>query len=263
VAAAVALLLLVISIKWPLRWPKRWPMRWKGTWYRLTGRRPDPDVDPLTLADRIRSTLGPVEKRLDLPHIHVMVEDHVALLHGDVGWPRDAAVIEETVRHVSGVRGVESYLHVGLLPSDVRPSDGRIAKHPPSDAMRRLLAAARAAGADESQARGMVRATLSVLAERIPWGERQQFIHHLPRDVRALSAPPRRTGTAAAGVRTAADLVGLIVSEQADSPDPEAAPAIVGAVLAETRRLVPEEADDIAAVLPSELRELWQAGAPA
>jgi uncharacterized protein (DUF2267 family) len=33
--------------------------------------------------------------------------------------------------------------------------------------------------------------------------------------------------------------------------------------VAETRRLVPAEADDIAAVLPSELRELWQAGAPA
>ena len=52
--------------------------------YRLQQRHPDPNVDAVTLADRIRSTIGPLERVLDLPHVHVMVEGHVALLHGDV-----------------------------------------------------------------------------------------------------------------------------------------------------------------------------------
>lgn len=42
--------------------------------YRLRGRHPDPNVSGNVLADRIRSSLGPLEKRLDLPRIHVMVE---------------------------------------------------------------------------------------------------------------------------------------------------------------------------------------------
>src|ERR1700687_6230895 len=54
-----------------------------GILYRLAGRRPDPDVSDDVLADRIRSTLGPLEKRLDVPRVHVMVEDHVAVLHGE------------------------------------------------------------------------------------------------------------------------------------------------------------------------------------
>lgn len=99
--------------------------RLRGTLYRVSGHRPEPDVDDLTLADRVRSTLGPVEERLDLPHVHVMVEDHVALLHGDVEWPHEAATLVEATRHVSGIRDVESHLHVGLLASDMRPSEGR------------------------------------------------------------------------------------------------------------------------------------------
>jgi hypothetical protein len=99
--------------------------RFRGLVYRLSGRRPDPDVDDLTLADRVRSTLGPVEKQLDLPHVHVMVEDHVVLLHGEVEWPHEAATLEEAAQRVSGVRDVESHLHTGMLPSDTRPSEGR------------------------------------------------------------------------------------------------------------------------------------------
>jgi hypothetical protein len=99
--------------------------RFRGLLYRLVGRHPDPEVDDLTLADRVRSQLGPLEKRLDVPHVHVMVEDHVVLLHGEVEWPHEAASIEEAARRVSGVRDVESHLRTGALPSNLRPSAGR------------------------------------------------------------------------------------------------------------------------------------------
>lgn len=97
----------------------------KGTAYRLSGGHPDPRVSDDVLADRIRSSLGPIEKRLDLPRIHVMVEKHVALLHGDVATPADADELVAAVERVPGVAGVESRLHVGLIPGDTRPSEGR------------------------------------------------------------------------------------------------------------------------------------------
>lgn len=97
----------------------------RGTLYRLSGGHPDPRVPDDVLADRIRSSLGPIEKRLDLPRIHVMVEKHVALLHGDVATADDADELVACVERVPGVAGVESYLHVGLIPGDTRPSEGR------------------------------------------------------------------------------------------------------------------------------------------
>ena len=99
--------------------------RFEGGMYRLLGRHPDPNVDDATLADRVRSELGPIEKRLDLPHVHVMVDNHVAHLHGDVEWPHEAASIVEAARDVAGVERVDSHLHLGLLRSDTRPSEGR------------------------------------------------------------------------------------------------------------------------------------------
>jgi len=94
-----------------------------GIVYRLSGGRPDPDVSDDILADRIRSTIGPLEKSLDVPHMHVMVEDHVAILHGEIPDTDDAHAITHAVMAVSGVRGVESHLHVGLIAGDTRPSN--------------------------------------------------------------------------------------------------------------------------------------------
>src|SRR5262245_2365592 len=65
-----------------------------GARYRLARRAPDPDVADDVLADRVRSRLGPLEKRLDVPRIHVTVQDHVAVLHGEVPDERDAEAIE-------------------------------------------------------------------------------------------------------------------------------------------------------------------------
>jgi uncharacterized protein (DUF2267 family) len=229
--------------------------RLRGVAYRLRGRHPAEDVPDLVLADRIRSALGSMQRRLDLPHIHVMVHDHVAVLHGDVSTDVAREALEEAVVEVAGVRGVESFLHVGLLPGDTRPSQGR-ARHQPSQARTRLEAAALRAGAPAPGA-GAVRVVLGTFCERIPEGERAQVFAHLPADARCLATPAHRHGAEAARVRTVDELVALVASTDADL-EPDTARAVIVAVLGELRSLVPEECSDVAAVLPQELRDLWE-----
>lgn len=228
--------------------------RVQGLSYRLRGRRPDPDVIDNVLADRVRSSLGGLEKRLDLPHIHVMAENHVVLLHGEVASDADAAEIERAVAEVSGVVGVESYLHVGLGRGDTRPSAGR-AVHPPSSAHRALVDAAVDAGTPTELAAAVVRGILATFADRIPEGERSQVAAHLPDDVRHLFTPPARTHRATPP-RTVHELVARIAAATGELPHERAEP-IVAAVVHTLRTLVPEEAGDVAAILPAELRALW------
>jgi uncharacterized protein (DUF2267 family) len=226
-----------------------------GVLYRLRGQQPDPDVSDDVLADRIRSTLGPVEKHLDVPHVHVMVEDHVAILHGEVPSEVVADRIENAVLRVSGVDGVESHLHIGLLRGDTRPSEGRSAAMP-SPAMRALEDAARHAGAGDP--RMALHAVLCTFVDRIPHGEREQLLGQLPADVRALAGPPRRHGTASR-VRTEPEFVAAVVARDVE---PQHAHDVVRAVLATLRTLVPHEALDVSAILPAEVRALWE-GEPA
>lgn len=226
-----------------------------GILYRLAGRRPDPNVADDVLADRIRSTLGLVEKRLDVPRVHVMVEDHVAVVHGDVPDQRTADAIERAVMHVSGVNGVESHLHPGLITGDTRPSQSAAVPQPPSDALRALLDAARDAGADP-QRRAAVHAVLCGFMDRMPDGERAQVFAHLPDDVRVLTGPARHHGERPPRLRTLPQLVAAVTAE--GGIDPAHAEQITRSVVATLRNVVPEEARDIAAVLPGELRDLWE-----
>jgi uncharacterized protein (DUF2267 family) len=228
--------------------------RLQGLRYRLARRHPDEDVPDAVLADRIRSVLGPVERRLDLPHIHVMVHDHVALLHGEVVTERDRQTLEREVRGVTGVRAVESRLRVGLLRSDTRPSEGRNRRQP-SPARRRLEAAAEHAGATGDPARA-VHAVLGCLCERIPPGERAQVRSHLPGDVRVLTEAPEGDGSAVAQIRTIEELIAAITGRDPDLGTAEAR-RVTEAVVGELVALVPEERDDVAATLPGELRDLW------
>lgn len=99
--------------------------RLRGLEYRLSGGHPEPDVTDDILADRIRSTLGPIEKQLDIPRVHVMVSDHVAVLHGGLGTRDEERSIIEAVESISGVTAVESRLHIGLSAGSTRPSAGR------------------------------------------------------------------------------------------------------------------------------------------
>jgi len=83
------------------------------------GRRmPDPDVADDIPADRIRSNLGPIEKVGSMsPHVHVMVEDHVALLHGDVPELDRCAEHRAGVMETIGVRGVDRTCTWGCSPA--------------------------------------------------------------------------------------------------------------------------------------------------
>jgi len=226
-----------------------------GVLYRLSGRQPDPDVADDVLADRVRSSLGPLEKRLDLPHVHVMVDDHVVIVHGEVSSDQDARAIEHTIMRVSGVEGVESHLHPGLARGDTRPSQGAAVPTPPSAAMRTLLDAARDAGA-VSDPRAAVHAVLCGFTDRLPEHERAQVFAHLPADVRALAGPARRHGERPARLKTVPQLVGAVIAE--GGIDPAHADGVTRAVVANLRGLVREEARDVAAVLPADLRELWE-----
>jgi uncharacterized protein (DUF2267 family) len=228
-----------------------------GIAYRLAGRRPDPDADDAIVADRVRSALGPLEKRLDLPRLHVMVDDHYVILHGEVASEDDAYAVERAVMRVSGVDGYESHLHVGLLPGDTRPSAGRAAPQPPSAALTSLTDAAERAGARDPRA--AVHAVLCGFFDRIPIEERLQVSAHLPADVRALAGPARRGGATPPKLRTVTQLVSAVTAE--GGIDPERTEAIMRATIAALRDLVPEEAADIAAVLPAELRDLWKTSA--
>jgi uncharacterized protein (DUF2267 family) len=227
----------------------------EGLRYRAAHRHPDERADGNILADRVRSMLGPIEKRRDLPHVHVMVEGHVVLLHGEVPGDADAEAIEAAVGRVPGVHRVRSFLHVGLLPSDTRPSEGR-RQQQPSEAYRRLVAAAADTLDDKAAGRFAARAILSVFAGRLPEDEREHLLGHLPEDARTLCQARLRQWTPPADVDTVQDFV-LAVAPFGRTASPEEVAETIRAVLAELRNLVPEEAGDVVAVLPQELRELW------
>jgi uncharacterized protein (DUF2267 family) len=225
-----------------------------GIRYRLSGRHPDPHVSDDILADRIRSALGPLEHRLDVPRVHVIVDDHIAILHGEIPDERSATAVERAVLQVVGVRGIESHLHLGLTGGDTRPSEGH-RHHPRSAALQALVDAARGTGAHHPES--AVHAVLCGFTDRIPDDERAQIFTHLPADVRRLAEPPRRRGERASRVKTVSQLVAAITAER--GIEPEHAEAITRAVITTLRGLVPEEVRDIAAVLPGEIKEYWTA----
>lgn len=224
-----------------------------GLAYRLAGHHPAVDVDDGTLADRVRSTLGPVEKALDLPRVHVMVEARVARLDGEVASAADADRIEGTARAVAGITDVESHLHIGLVGGDTRPSE--TPDPVPSEQHRRLRAAANAAGALDDEA--AVRAALRCFLARLPEGERAHVWTHLRTDVRDVATPSLLLDHPVHDARTMEQFCAAVA---VGAPmDRDRMSEIVPAVLAELRACVPEEATDVAATLPPALRAAWTA----
>lgn len=233
---------------------------WGGRRRALRHRRLDPNVPDAELADQVRAALLALERRLDIRRIHVTAEDHVVILHGEVPAQRSARWVEQATLRVPGVIGLESYLHVGPIEEGARPSAGM--RYPDaSEAKKRLLHAAYDAGAPVEINQRVVRAVLAFLADRIPEGELEQFTAHLPRDVRAMCYRPTRNGTHRRPARTVTELTASL-APATDPLPPERAQHVIQAVLGTLRDLVPEEDQDIAAVLPDELRDLWLASTP-
>lgn len=233
---------------------------WRRTRYRLAGGGPDPSVPDDVLVDRVRSMLGPLEKRLDLPRVHVSVMAGVAILHGCVGADDERTAIVIAVRRIPGIRSVDDRLHVGLGAGDTRPSAGR--HHPtPSRAYERLVTVARHAGdVDAESGARLAGAVVTTLAERLPPGERAHLLLHLPEDAQQLADLPRSAGESASRIRTVEAFLAS-VGRLADLDEAAVFPrdlVVARAVLAELRAIVPEETDDVEAVLPRGLRELWR-----
>ena len=82
----------------------------KGVAYHALRRHPDANVDDATLADRVRSSIGPLEKRLRVPRVHVTVENGTVILHGEVPSNEAEAEIVKAVEGIAGVRDVRSHL---------------------------------------------------------------------------------------------------------------------------------------------------------
>ena len=210
---------------------------------------PTSPVTDGVLADRIRSELGVIEHRLDTPRIHVEVERGVALLHGEV--PSDAAahVLVDRVRAVDGVHDVVSYLHVGLLDGDTRPSMGEMRE---SDGARRLVAAARSSGAGDVTAAVAARRVLTSFAAALPSRARRRISSHLPPDVASWLATTDPVVVTTGSIdELYAHVVGAGVIPATHVP------WVVDAVLTELAALVPDDAGEVAAELPRELAHLW------
>lgn len=231
-----------------LRWARG---RWTGFAYRIGGATPDLLASDDVIADRVRSSLGPLLAWRDLPHPNVMVHDGMVTLHGVVGGATDEAALFRAVLRVAGVRGVRGELHRGFGPGDTRPSAGR--RHVgPSIGLAMLRKAAEVAGA---QAQGLAAVTLSVFLSRLPLDERRQVIGHLPKDVRDLLDPAVRSG-ALIDVRDTDELIAEVVRRVPDASEAEVR-RLVPRVIEVLRAFVPEEAADVRAVLPEGLRTLW------
>lgn len=223
-----------------------------GVWYRGTRGAPCAEVSDETLAERIRATLGLVTRQLDVPRVHVEVQQGNTTLTGRVGRHEDVVVIRDAVRGVPGVRGITCLIRPGLEPGDTRPSEGRAAARP-SKALTRLVRATVAAGVPEPAALEALEAVLDTFIRRLPEGERAHLLAHLPQDVRRLVHPPwPRAGTR---VRSLEGFV-TAIDAAADLHGADAL-ATTSAVLTTVRALVPEEAADITANLPAQLRVLW------
>jgi len=228
---------------------------WEGTRHRLLrDDGPDPLVGDDVLADRVRSTLGMVAKRLDVPRAHVMVTDHVVSLHGEVGTVGDALALAGAAGTVPGVLGVDCKLHVGLLAGQRRPSQDRRRQRPPSPALRYLLAVAARAGLGADLATKAVHAVLDSFVGCLPAGERRRLLACLPADVGRL-ADSARHGSLWTG--DPGELIGRVAAVSG-LDDVVRAERVTVAVLGALREILPAtRAAHIGRALPPGLRPLW------
>lgn len=228
--------------------------RFEGLAYRVADRQPDPHVGDGVLTQRVRSQLGPVERRLDVPRLHVTVHDHIVELRGVVGTERQAETLIEAVRDVAGVHGVLSFLHIGYGPGDTRPSEGRMHRAP-SGAWRDLVGSVRELDEDDTTAEAVATAVLVHLLDTLPAGEGDHLRSHLPADVRDHIDGFVHIGQPAPA-RSAQEFITAVVDSAHVRRD--TAEMATRQVFATLQQLVPEETADITATLPGDLKDLWR-----
>lgn len=227
----------------------------QGIGYRMQGRRPDPDATDEILEARVRSELGPVAHRLDLPRFDIAVDHGRVTVTGVVADEADIVIVERAILDVSGVRTVAPRLRIGLEPGDTRPSEGRRAESP-SGLKRDLIGAVHALDiGDEAEAARLAAATTSEFLAVLPAGERRHVVGHLPADVRAMidGSPPL---PALAKPRSPQAFFTAVGGATGRTEGTSA--QVAAAVLDVLRQAVPEEVADIEAVLPADLKTLWQ-----
>jgi uncharacterized protein (DUF2267 family) len=227
-----------------------------GFTYRITGEHPDPDVSDEVIAERVRARLGQITTHLGVPPIQAHVLERVALLEGALPRERDARRLERVALSVPGVQGVESHLHEDRT---VRRGEAAASITLPSLALAELCEAAGDAGARDERA--AVHAVLCAFTDRLPDTARGELAFHLPADVRALIAPPRRRGAHLDPPQTVADLVLAVLAADTVRPSiaVEDAEGVTAAVIGTLRRLVPEATVAMLDALPRELADLWSA----
>jgi uncharacterized protein (DUF2267 family) len=225
----------------------------RGLRYRISRRAPDPWVGDDVVAARVRSALGRVERELDIPRVHVSVVHHTVMLHGDVVDESQVRRLHDLAATVPGVHDVRSRLHVGLTPNDSRPSQG--GRHAaPSYARRLLIAAAREGGVPADRAPVLADAVLNAVLERVPASTGDHLLAHLPKDVRT-SAVRKRRRDIPRHERTLDSFIEEVASVAL--LDEDVARRGAQTVVQGLQKLAPEEVDDIAAVLPADLRSFW------
>lgn len=215
-------------------------------------RRPEPArCCDRELVDRVRTALGPLERDLDVPHVHVMIDRGVVMLHGDTTSEQAEAAIAARAASVPGVEGVVSKLHIGLLPGEARPSDG---EREPSAAHRLLVHAAVGAGAGEVTGERAVAAVLRALATELGPRTTARLRTHLSADVASLLVPA--TEGLVASVR---DDVATFYEriEHEDAMPAAHVPWVTAAVVRSLRSLVGDDVDAVAGALPPALAHLW------
>ena len=233
--------------------------RLRGACYRASGAVPDPMALDAVVADRVRTRLGRLAHTLDVPRVHVTVCRHVVTLHGEVRSASDADAIEKAARGVPGVFAVHSQLHVGLERGDTPPSYGRLATRP-SALLSDMLEEAGRLGLQDRPAVQAVHGVLTTLGELLPDGERRHLAAHLPLDVRAM-LEPARCGRRRRRMHDADDFLDAVV--ESSGIDRQTVAPLAEGLLGMLRDRVPEEAHDVAAVLPERLRAWWEVAIPA
>jgi uncharacterized protein (DUF2267 family) len=236
--------------------------RLHGLAYHLRGQHPADDVGDDVLAARVASSLGVVTRRLDAPRLEVDVAEGVVTLRGVVATARERREVLDAARRVHGADDIRPQVRVGYGSGDVRPSEGR-ATTARSATWHALVGGADAVlvtgDLDEDDghvvAERAVGAVVGVLLDLLPSGERAHVAAHLPADVRArvdragVAGRAPLPATPGAFRAVVAELAGLRLEESA---------AVTDAVLGVLRERVPEEVEDVVAVLPAALVPLWQ-----